>query len=77
MQCFRLTHDSKVTKLPYKYKPYFPKCLEQHENHFMVVVTAQSYKENLIVNERQKKDAPSGKITTRKVQREKGGWFHV
>lgn len=70
MRCFRPTRDLKVTKVAYKCRLYFPKCLQQHKNHCVVVVIVQSYKQNLIIIEGPEKDAPSRKIATGRLQRE-------
>lgn len=70
MRCFRPTHDFKVTKVAYKCRLYFPKCLQQHKNRCIVVAIVQSYKQNLIIVEGPQKDAPSRKIATGRLQRE-------
>lgn len=73
MWCFRPTHDLKATKEASKCRLYFSKCLKQHKNHCMVVVTVQTRKQNLIIPEGPEKDAPSRKTATRRLWRERGG----
>lgn len=75
MWCFGHTHDMEVQKVVCKCRLYFPKCLKQHKNQCIVVVTVQSYKEILIISEGPGEEAASRKITTERLRG--GAWFHI